>query len=198
LVAWFLARNEFRGKFLLEAIVSLPLVLPPVVTGYLLLLSFGKRGFLGAYLYDYFGLQISFTWAGAALAAAVLSFPLAVRAIRQSFESIDDRYDLVAQTLGASTGRRFFTIHLPLAIPGLITGALLSFARSLGEFGATITFVGNIPNETRTIPLAIYTAIQQPNGETEGFRLVLISIALAITAVFTSEFLSRKHRGRQA
>ena len=191
--AWFLARIEFPGKFIVEGLISLPLVMPPVVTGYVLLISLGKRGFLGAYLYDYFGIQLSFTWFGAALAAAVLAFPLAVRAIRQSFESIDLRYDQVAQTLGASRWRRFLTIHLPLAVPGLITGGLLAFARSLGEFGATITFVGNIPQETRTIPLAIYTAIQQPDGESASLRLVIVSAILALFAVLSSELLGKRY-----
>jgi molybdate transport system permease protein len=193
-IAWLLSRSRFSGKIFLEALIALPLVLPPVVTGYLLLIGFGKHGYFGRFLNDYFGIQLSFNWWGAALASAVLAFPLAVRAIRQSFESIDPRLDLVAQTLGASKSRRFFTIHLPLAAPGLITGALLAFARSLGEFGATITFVGNIPKETRTIPLAIYTAIQQPDGEAQSLRLVLLSVVLAVLAVLASEWLSRRHK----
>ena len=189
--AWLLARYKFKGKFLIEAAVSLPLVLPPVVTGYMLLVLFGRTGSIGKLLHEYFGYELGFTWHGAALASAVVAFPLAVRAIRQSFESVDPRYDLAAQTLGASGLRRFFSIHLPLARAGLITGGLLAFARSLGEFGATVTFVGNIQGETRTIPLAIYTSIQQPSGDAMGMRLVLLSVLLAVAAVAASEYLSR-------
>jgi molybdate transport system permease protein len=190
--AWLLARYQFKGKFLFEALVTLPLVLPPVVTGYFLLVLFGRNGYIGAFLYEGFGVQLSFSWQGAALASAVVSFPLAVRSIRQSFENIDARYDLVAQTLGASTLRRFFSIHLPLARAGLISGSLLAFARSLGEFGATVSFVGNIQDETRTIPLAIYSAMQQADGDDSSMRLVVLSVLVAVLAMGASEYLSRK------
>jgi molybdate transport system permease protein len=190
--AWLLARYQFKGKFLFEALVTLPLVLPPVVTGYFLLVLFGRNGYIGAFLYEGFGVQLSFSWQGAALASAVVSFPLAVRSIRQSFENIDARYDLVAQTHGASTLRRFFSIHLPLARAGLISGSLLAFARSLGEFGATVSFVGNIQDETRTIPLAIYSAMQQADGDDSSMRLVVLSVLVAVLAMGASEYLSRK------
>lgn len=188
---WLLARKQFFAKPLVEAIVTLPLVLPPVVTGYLLLVALGSSGFLGAPLRR-LGVSLSFSWAGAALAAAVVSFPLAVRAIRQSIEAIDPRYEIVARTLGAGAWRRFVTITLPLAGPGILTGAVLAFARSLGEFGATITFVGNIPGETRTLPLAIFSAAQRPDGEVQGARLVAISVFVALLALIASEYLARR------
>jgi len=191
--AWLLARTKFIGKAIVEAVVSMPLVLPPVVTGYFLLIIMGRNGILGRYLWDAFGIQLSFSWYGAALASALVSFPLAVRSIRQSFEGINPQYDEVAQTLGVSRLRRFATLHLPLAMPGVIAGGLLAFARSLGEFGATITFVGNIPGETRTIPLAIYSNLQRPNGETESIVLVICSVIISIAAVVMSEvYLSMK------
>ncbi|MEE2904044.1 MAG: molybdate ABC transporter permease subunit [Myxococcota bacterium] len=191
--AWLLAQTQFVGKSIVEAFVTMPLVLPPVVTGYFLLIIMGRTGLFGRYLWDAFGIQLSFSWYGAALASAIVSFPLAVRSIRQSFEAINPQYDQVAQTLGVSRSRRFLTLHLPLAMPGIIGGSLLAFARSLGEFGATITFVGNIPGETRTIPLAIYSNLQRPNGETESIILVVCSVILSIAAVVMSEvYLSMK------
>ena len=193
-IAWKLARSRFYGKSVVEALISIPLVLPPVVTGYFLLLILGRNGFVGRYLWDSFGLQLSFTWYGAAVAAAVVSFPLGVRAIRQAFESVDPKFDDVACTLGASKLKRFITIHIPLAKPGLIAGTLLVFARSLGEFGATITFVGNIPGETRTIPLAIYSTLQRPNGESESMTLVLCSVSLSVLAVLLGEFYLSAHK----
>lgn len=192
---WMLARTEFLGKSVVEAVITMPLVLPPVVTGYFLLLLMGRNGLIGQYLWDSLGIRITFSWHGAALAAAVVSFPLGVRAIRQAFESVNPQFDEVARTLGASKARRFFTLHLPLAKPGIVAGTLLVFARSLGEFGATITFVGNIPGETRTIPLAIYSTLQQPNGETESIVLVICSVAISIAAVVISEFYLSSKRG---
>lgn len=197
ITAWLLARTQFVGKSIVEAFVSMPLVLPPVVTGYFLLITMGRNGIFGRYLWDAFGIQLAFSWYGAALASALVSFPLAVRSIRQSFEGVNLLYDEVAQTLGVSRSRRFITLHIPLAMPGVIAGSLLAFARSLGEFGATITFVGNIPGETRTIPLAIYSSLQRPNGETESMVLVVCSVIISITAVVMSElYLSMKRINR--
>ena len=170
--AWLLARTRFYGKSLFDALVHLPLVLPPVVIGYFLLLLLGRRGPLGALLDEYFGIVFAFRWSGAAVAAAIMGFPLMVRAIRLSIEAIDDGLEDAARTLGATRLRVFFTITLPLALPGVFTGTLLSFARSLGEFGATITFVSNIPGETQTLPLAIYTLTQVPGGDAAALRLV--------------------------
>ncbi|AYA39708.1 molybdate ABC transporter permease subunit [Xenorhabdus nematophila] len=196
LMAWMLARCQFFGKSLLDSIIHLPLVLPPVVVGYLLLISMGRRGVIGEFLYDWFGVSFAFNWTGAALASAVVAFPLMVRAIRLSLESIDQRLEQAAFTLGASSFKVFFTITLPLSLPGIIVGAVLAFARSLGEFGATITFVSNIPGETRTIPLAMYTLIEMPGAETAAARLCVIAIALALVSLMLSEWLTRWGRKR--
>jgi molybdate transport system permease protein len=193
-VAWLLARKDFWGKSLLDGIVHLPLVLPPVVTGYLLLISFGRRGPIGAFLYEYFGIVFSFRWTGAALASGVMAFPLLVRAIRLSFEAIDRRLEDAASTLGASPFRAFFTVTLPLALPGVIAGMVLCFAKALGEFGATITFVSNIPGETRTLPLAIYTATQTPQGDATAARLVGVAFLLALGGLVLAEFAARRVR----
>jgi molybdate transport system permease protein len=192
LVAHVLARFDFPGKTLLDAVVHLPLVLPPVVVGFALLLLFGKQGPLGAWLNDWFGIVVAFRWTGAALASAIMGFPLMVRAIRLSISSIDSRLETVARTLGGSRIWVFLSITLPLALPGLITGVLLSFARSLGEFGATITFVSNIPGETETLPLAIYTFVQSPGGDAQAIRLSLIAVLLSIAALVASEWLTRR------
>jgi molybdate transport system permease protein len=191
-IAFFLARTSFPGKTLFDAFVHLPLVLPPVVVGYFLLLTFGKRGPVGSLLEDWFGITLVFRWTGAALAAAVMGFPLMVRAIRLSFETVDRRLEAAASTLGAGRVAVFATVTLPLALPGLLTGMLLSFARSLGEFGATITFVSNIPGETRTIPLAIYTYTQVPAGDEPALRLSLLAVALSLAALFVSEVTVRR------
>lgn len=195
-LAWLLARKEFRGKTILDSIINLPLVLPPVVIGYLLLITMGRNGYLGKWLDQILGISFSFNWKGAALASAVVSFPLLVRAIRISFESIDQNLEFAARSLGASRLKMFFTITLPLAIPGLIAGVVLAFARSLGEFGATITFVSNIPGETRTLPLAMYTLIQIPNQEAATMRLCIIAIAISFMALLCSEYLQRAHKKR--
>jgi molybdate transport system permease protein len=192
LVAYLLARFDFPGKTLLDAVIHLPLVLPPVVVGFALLLLFGKHGPLGAWLNDWFGIVVAFRWTGAALASAIMGFPLMVRAIRLSISSIDARLETVARTLGGSRIWVFLSITLPLALPGLITGVLLSFARSLGEFGATITFVSNIPGETETLPLAIYTFVQSPGGDAQAIRLSLIAVLLSIAALVASEWLTRR------
>jgi molybdate transport system permease protein len=192
LVAYLLARFDFPGKTLLDAVIHLPLVLPPVVVGFALLLLFGKHGPLGAWLNDWFGIVVAFRWTGAALASAIMGFPLMVRAIRLSISSIDARLETVARTLGGSRIWVFLSITLPLALPGLITGVLLSFARSLGEFGATITFVSNIPGETETLPLAIYTFVQSPGGDAQAIRLSVIAVLLSIAALIASEWLTRR------
>ena len=192
LAAYLLARFDFPGKTLLDAVIHLPLVLPPVVVGFALLLLFGKHGPIGAWLNDWFGIVIAFRWTGAALASAIMGFPLMVRAIRLSISSIDARLETVARTLGGSRTWVFLSITLPLALPGLITGVLLSFARGLGEFGATITFVSNIPGETETLPLAIYTFVQSPGGDAQAIRLSLIAVVLSIAALITSEWLTRR------
>ena len=192
LVAHVLARFDFPGKTLLDAVIHLPLVLPPVVVGFALLLLFGKHGPIGAWLNEWFGIVVAFRWTGAALASAIMGFPLMVRAIRLSISSIDVRLETVARTLGGSRTWVFLSITLPLALPGLITGVLLSFARSLGEFGATITFVSNIPGETETLPLAIYTFVQSPGGDAQAIRLSLIAVVLSIAALITSEWLTRR------
>ncbi len=194
--AWVLARCRFPGKVLLDGLVHLPLVTPPVVVGYLLLAVLGRNGWLGQPLYEWFGITLTFTWKGAAVAAAVMAFPLMVRAIRLGIESVDQRLEAAARTLGASPVRALFTITLPLAAPGLITGALLAFARCLGEFGATITFVANVPGKTRTLPLAIYTLLQTPHGETAAAWLAGVSLALAIVALAASELAARAVRKR--
>jgi len=192
LVAHVLARFDFPGKTLLDAVIHLPLVLPPVVVGFALLLLFGKHGPIGTWLNEWFGIVVAFRWTGAALASAIMGFPLMVRAIRLSISSIDARLETVARTLGGSRIWVFLSITLPLALPGLITGVLLSFARSLGEFGATITFVSNIPGETETLPLAIYTFVQSPGGDAQAIRLSLIAVVLSIAALITSDWLTRR------
>ena len=194
--AWILARLKFPGKALLDSLIHLPLVLPPIVVGYLLLVSMGRKGFIGEHLYDWFGISFSFSWRGAALAAAIVAFPLMVRAIRQSFEQVDLRLEQAARTLGASRLRVFMTITLPLATPGIISGMVLAFARSLGEFGSTITFVSNIPGETRTIPLAMYSFIETPGAEAQAFRLCAISVIIALLSLMASEWLNRKAQQR--
>src|SRR6195256_6474873 len=191
-VAWLLARKNFWGKALLDGLVPLPLVLPPVVTGYLLLISFGRKGPIGAFLADTFGIVFSFRWTGAALACGVMGFPLLVRAVRLSLEAIDRRLEDAAASLGASRLWVFATVTLPLALPGVIAGVVLCFAKALGEFGATITFVSNIPGETQTISAAIYTLTQSPGGDAAAGRLVLISIVIALVALIVSEWLARR------
>lgn len=191
-IAMILARAEFWGKSILNALVHLPLVMPPVVTGYLLLLSFGKRGWAGAFFADYFGLVFSFRWTGAALACAIMGFPLMVRAIRLSIEAVDQKLEQAASTLGASRFWVFLSITLPLALPGVLAGMVLSFAKAMGEFGATITFVSNIPGQTQTLPSAIYTYTQVPGGEGDAMRLTVISIAISFGALLISEFLARQ------
>lgn len=190
-IAYLLARGRFFGKSLLDALVHLPLILPPVVTGYLLLISFGRKGVVGAFLEAQFGIILSFRWTGAALAAAVMGFPLMVRAIRLSIEAVDRRLEDAAGTLGASPFFVFLTITLPLSLPGILTGMILAFAKAMGEFGATITFVSNIPGETQTLASAIYTFTQIPGGEAGAMRLTLISIALSVAALLASEAVSR-------
>ncbi|MBZ9797922.1 molybdate ABC transporter permease subunit [Mesorhizobium sp. ES1-4] len=191
-IALLLARGKFWGKTLLNGVVHLPLVLPPVVTGYLLLLTFGKRGPAGAFLAEHFGIVFSFRWTGAALACGVMGFPLMVRAIRLSIEAVDRKMEAAAGTLGANPLWVFGTITLPLILPGLIAGAILSFAKAMGEFGATITFVSNIPNETQTLPSAIYTFTQVPGGDEGALRLTLISIVISMAALVASEVLARR------
>ena len=191
-VAWLLARREFWGKSLIDAVVHLPLVLPPVVTGYLLLLSLGRRAPVGEWLADHLGLVFSFRWTGAALACGVMAFPLLVRPIRLSLEAVDRRLEQAASTLGAAPWRVFATVTLPLALPGIFAGMVLGFAKSIGEFGATITFVSNIPGETQTISSAIYALIQTPDGDAAALRLVGISMAMALGALIASEWLARR------
>ena len=194
--AWLLARCQFVGKSLLDGLVHLPLVLPPVVIGYLLLVVMGRQGVVGKALYDWFGLTFSFSWRGAVLAVAVVSFPLMVRSIRLALESVDYKLEQAARTLGASPLKVFFTITLPLTLPGVLTGAILAFARALGEFGATITFVSNIPGETQTIPLAMYSFIETPGAEDQAARLCVIAIVIALASILASEWLSRAARQR--
>jgi molybdate transport system permease protein len=196
LAAYALARWCFPGKILFDGFVHLPLVLPPVVTGYLLLILFGRRGLIGAFLDSTFGIVFSFRWTGAALAAAVMGFPLLVRAIRLSFEATDRRLEDAARTLGANAPLVFLTVTLPLALPGILAGLVLAFAKALGEFGATITFVSNIPGETRTLPTAIYTYTQVPGGDANAARLVAVAIVLSLAALVVSEFLSRRIAAR--
>ncbi len=193
-VAWILSRKQFFGKWLLEGVIHLPLVLPPVVVGYLLLLAFGRNGWIGSFLRETFGVSIAFTWVAAAIAAGVMGFPLMVRAIRLAFDTVDTGIENAARTLGASRKRVFFTIALPLAVPGVVAGTILGFARALGEFGATIAFAANIPGETRTLPLAIYTALQAPDGDEIAFRLAVLSAIVALIAVALSEWLSARFR----
>lgn len=191
-VGWLLARKNFAGKWLLDGFVQLPLVLPPVTIGYLLLLTFGAKGFIGAFLLDQLGIRISFTFWAAVLASMVVSFPLAVRAIKVAIEMVSTDLESAARTLGSGPWKTFFTITIPLALPGILSGFILSFARCLGEFGATITFAGNIVGQTQTLPLAIYAAMEQPGGELVAFRLASISILLSFTAMIGSEFLNRR------
>ncbi|SHN76595.1 molybdate ABC transporter permease subunit [Bradyrhizobium erythrophlei] len=191
-VAWLLARREFWGKALLDAAIHLPLVLPPVVTGYLLLLTFGRRGAVGAWLAEHLGLVFAFRWTGAALACGIMSFPLLVRPIRLSIEAVDRRLEQAAATLGAAPWQVFLTVTLPLALSGVLAGMVLGFAKALGEFGATITFVSNIPGETQTISSAIYALIQTPDGDAAAMRLVVISVLLAMAALIASEWFARR------
>lgn len=193
-VAWLLARSRFRGRILVDALVHLPLVMPPVVTGYFLLVTLSRNSVLGSWLADTFGVVFAFRWTGAALAGAIMGFPLMVRPIRLSFEQIDMRVEAAAATLGASPLRVWLSVTLPLALPGVIAGVVLGFARAFGEFGATITFVSNIPGETRTLPIAIYTLIQIPGGEASALRLILISVAVSLAALVVSELLARRVR----
>lgn len=195
-LAWLLARREFRGKALLDGFLHLPLVLPPVVVGYLLLISLGRQGWLGQWLDRLFGISLPFTWQGAAVAGGIMAFPLLVRAVRLSFEAVDPKLEAAASTLGASRWRVLATITLPLALPGVITGTLLAFARALSEFGATMTFAANIPGETRTLPLALYSLIQTPGQEAAAARLCVLSIAIAMLALLASEWLARRARRR--
>jgi len=195
-IAMLLARKDFWGKALLDAIVHLPLVMPPVVTGYLLLISFGRRAPIGAFLADHFGIVFSFRWTGAALACGVMAFPLMVRAIRLSIEAIDRRLEDAAATLGANPIWTFVTVTLPLALPGVIAGMMLAFARALGEFGATITFVSNIPGETQTISAAIYTLTQVPGGDADALKLVIVSIIISFAALLASEWFARRAAAR--
>src|SRR5476651_249914 len=194
--AYLLARKDFWGKSLLDAVVHLPLVLPPVVTGYLLLITLGRKAPVGAYLADHFGIVFSFRWTGAALACGVMAFPLMVRAIRLSIEAIDRRLEDAAATLGANAVWLFITVTLPLALPGIIAGAMLGFAKALGEFGATITFVCNIPGETQTISAAIYTLTQVPDGDRAALQLVIVSIIISMTALVASEWFARRAGAR--
>lgn len=194
--AWLLARCRFPGKTLVDGIVHLPLVLPPVVVGYALLSLFGRRGIVGAWLFDKVGVSLAFNWKGAALASAVMAFPLLVRAIRLSLEAVDRRLEAAALTLGAGRLRVFLTVTLPLTAPGLLAGAILAFARSIGEFGATISFVSNLPGLTQTLPLAFFSLIQQPGGEAAALRLTMISIAISLLALLASELLARRLAGR--
>jgi molybdate transport system permease protein len=191
-VAFLLARRSFRGKLLVDGLVHLPLVLPPVVVGFGLLVLFGRRGPIGAWLYDAFGVTFAFNWKGAALASATMGFPLMVRAMRLSLELVDRRLEQAARTLGAGHARVFLTITLPLMAPGILSGVILAFARSISEFGATITFVSNIPGETSTLPLALYALTQVPGGDAEAWRLALLSVALAMAALVVSELLARR------
>ncbi len=196
LAAWVLARGNFPGKTLLDGLIHLPLVLPPVVIGYMLLVLLGRKGVLGAALYEALGISFAFNWKGAAVASAVVAFPLLVRAIRLSIESVDQGLEDAARTLGAGPVRVFFTITLPLTMPGILTGIILAFARSLSEFGATITFVSNIPGETRTLPLALYTLTQVPGGDAGALRLCAISVIVAMLALMASEILAKRVAAR--
>ncbi len=191
-LAWLLARGRFPGKLLLDALVHLPLVVPPVVTGWVLLLAFAPAGPIGAWLQGWFGVSVLFRWSGAAIAAGVMALPLMVRAMRLSIEAVDQRLEGAARTLGAGRWRVFASITLPLSLPGVLAGAVLGFARSLGEFGATITFVSNVPGQTQTLPLAIYSALQTPGGDALVWRLSAMSVALSLAALLASELLARR------
>ncbi|KWV16773.1 molybdate ABC transporter permease subunit [Xanthomonas translucens] len=195
---WLLARRRFPGKSLLDAVLHLPLVMPPIVTGYALLIVFGTQGPVGAWLLEHLGVQFAFRWTGAALASAVMGFPLMVRAIRLALESTDRRLEAAAATLGAGPWRVFFSITLPLAWPGLVAGTALAFAKALGEFGATITFVSNIPGETQTLSSAIYGLLQVPGGEAGIWRLAAVALAISLAALLLSEWLVRRQRGPEA
>ncbi|QSQ44992.1 molybdate ABC transporter permease subunit [Xanthomonas translucens pv. translucens] len=195
---WLLARRRFPGKSLLDAVLHLPLVMPPIVTGYALLIVFGTQGPVGAWLLEHLGVQFAFRWTGAALASAVMGFPLMVRAIRLALESTDRRLEAAAATLGAGPWRVFFSITLPLALPGLVAGTALAFAKALGEFGATITFVSNIPGETQTLSSAIYGLLQVPGGEAGIWRLAAVALAISLAALLLSEWLVRRQRGPEA
>ena len=192
-LAWLLARHEFKFKYLVDAILHLPMVLPPVVLGYVLLVLFGNKGWVGQYL-NAIGIELAFNWKGAVLTSMIVGFPLMVQPIRLAFQMMDRHLAEVAQTLGASFYQIFFRIYLPLAIPGVLMGAILGFSRSLGEFGATITFVGNIPDETSTTPIAIYSLLQQPDGEIMATRLVVISLILAFSALIANYYISYKYQ----
>ena len=192
-LGWYLARYEFRLKFIVEALLHLPMVLPPVVLGYLLLVMFGNQGMLGKYL-NLLGIELAFNWKGAVLASIIVAFPLIVQPIRLSFQLMNRQLEQVAGSLGAAPIKIFFSIHLPLALPGIVIGSILCFSRSLGEFGATMTFVGNIPDETRTIPIAIYSFLQQPNGEEMAIRLVSLSLILAFSALFANYYILQKYQ----
>lgn len=191
-IAFLLARCDFWGKSIVNGLVHLPLVLPPVVTGFLLLVLFGRRGPIGSFLADWFGIVLSFRWTGAALAGAVMGFPLMVRAIRLSIEAVDHRLEAAASTLGASPAWVFATVTLPLIFPGIVAGMILAFAKAMGEFGATITFVSNIPGETQTVPSAIYALTQTPDGDAGAYRLTLVSVAFSMAALIASEWLARR------
>ncbi len=191
-LAWVIARGRFPGRVLVEAVVYLPLVVPPVVTGRVLLLAFGPAGPIGEPLARWLGISVLFRWTGAAIAAGVMALPLMVRAMRLSIDAVDRRLENAARTLGAGPVRVFWTLTLPLSVPGILAGAVLGFARSIGEFGATITFVSNVPGETRTLPLAIYSVLQQPDGDAMAWRLSAISIALSLAALVASELLARR------
>ncbi|MCP3733893.1 molybdate ABC transporter permease subunit [Sphingomonas sp. RP10(2022)] len=193
-LAWVLARVRFPGKLLLDAVVHLPLVVPPVVTGWVLLLAFAPAGPLGGWLERWFGVSVLFRWTGAAIAAGIMALPLMVRAMRLSIEAVDRRLESAARTLGAGPTRVFWTLTLPLSLPGVLAGAVLGFARSIGEFGATITFVSNVPGETQTLPLAIYSALQQPGAEATVWRLSAMSVGLSLIALLVSELLTRRVR----
>jgi molybdate transport system permease protein len=190
--AWLLARRDFWGKSLFDGIVHLPLVLPPVAVGFALLVLFGRNGIIGAFLYNVFDFTFAFNWKGAALAAAVMAFPLMVRAMRLSIEAVDQRLEAAARSLGAGPWRVFVTVTLPLSVPGIIAGAILGFARSVGEFGATITFVSNIPGQTRTLPVALYTLTQVPGSDVPAFRLAGLSVVVALAALILSDMLARR------
>lgn len=191
-VAWLLAKKAFIGKSLLDGLVHIPLILPPVVPGFLLLILLGSQGLIGKWLHDKFGITIAFTWFGAVIASAVMAFPLMVRSTRQAISQVDTKLEIAAQSLGASPIKVFLSVTLPLAIPGMITGLILAFSRSLGEFGATITFVGNIEGETRTLPLAIYSYTQTPDGDLAAMRLVILSVLIALAAIVFSNYFERK------
>jgi molybdate transport system permease protein len=194
--AWLLARRDFPGKALVDGLIHLPLVLPPVVVGYGLLVVLGRRGVVGSWLHDWFGITFAFTWKGAAVASAVIAFPLMVRAIRLSLEGVDRGLEQAARTLGCGPVRTFVSVTLPLMMPGILTGVILAFARSLSEFGATITFVSNIPGETRTLPIALYALTQTPGGDAAAMRLCVISVVVAFAALLASEMLSRRVKAR--